>query len=111
MTQKQVFSKYSMKDSLVTQEQYIQRNTKRYLRDLIDFIQIPSISTEDKGINEAVEWLTAKMHALGIHEVQVHYTDRHPVVTGVISASKQDDSMHSSRLLVYGHYDVQHDAR
>ncbi|MDP0928548.1 dipeptidase [Paracoccus onubensis] len=73
------------------------------LTRLLDFLRIPSISTDPayrSDVRKAAEWLQGELQQLGF-EARVHDTAGHPMVTA-----------HSPRgnarsLLFYGHYDVQ----
>jgi acetylornithine deacetylase/succinyl-diaminopimelate desuccinylase-like protein len=84
---------------------YVDRNRHRLLEELKEFLRIPSISTlpEHKGdVQRAAEWVAAKLRAVGIENVEVLATKRHPLVYG--------DWMHAPgkpTVLCYGHYDVQ----
>jgi acetylornithine deacetylase/succinyl-diaminopimelate desuccinylase-like protein len=73
---------------------------------LIDWLRIPSISTDPafKGeVVRAAEWLANDMRRIGLENVAVLPTKGHPVVYG--------DWLHAGAdkptVLVYGHYDVQ----
>ena len=85
---------------------YAQENQARSLAELIDFLRIPSISTQPQRaaeVQKAGEWLAKAMKTAGIENVQVIATERHPLVYG--------DWLHAGpdkpTVLVYGHYDVQ----
>ena len=54
--------------------EFIQNQSAQYLQSLIDFIQIPSISTENQGIDEAVQWLTQTMRKNHLTDIKVHKT-------------------------------------
>ncbi len=77
----------------------------RFLEEYRAFLAIPSISTLSEHIPDmrrAAEWLTEQMRGMGIENVAVLPTARHPVVYG--------DWMHAPGkpvVLIYGHYDVQ----
>lgn len=73
------------------------------LERLLDFLRIPSISTDPAhrgDVRRAAEWLMAELTALGF-DAQIHDTPGHPMVT---ARSQQGDAR---PLLFYGHYDVQ----
>src|SRR6267378_8254677 len=79
--------------------------TDRLLRELTDFLRIPSISTlpaHDADCRRAAEWVAAELRRLGCREVSFLGSDTHPVVWGV-----GPDVPGAPTLLIYGHYDVQ----
>jgi acetylornithine deacetylase/succinyl-diaminopimelate desuccinylase-like protein len=76
------------------------------LRDLMDLVMIPSISTsaEHTGdIQKAAEWIADYLKKMGASSVQIMPTGGHPVVYGEMKADKGS----AQTVLVYGHYDVQ----
>ncbi len=86
--------------------QYAELNQTRHLAELIEFLRIPSVSTQpehQEDIAAAASWLARKMEAAGLEHVAVISTKRHPLVYG--------DWLHAGEdrptVLVYGHYDVQ----
>jgi acetylornithine deacetylase/succinyl-diaminopimelate desuccinylase-like protein len=84
---------------------YLAANRDRYLKELLEFLSIPSISSlkEYKAdVAKAGEWVAARLQAAGIENVQVLPTGGHPVVYG--------DWMHAPAkptVLIYGHFDTQ----
>lgn len=84
---------------------YLEANQDRYLKELLEFLSIPSISSlkEYKAdVAKAGEWVAARLQAAGIENVQVLPTGGHPVVYG--------DWMHAPdkpTVLIYGHFDTQ----
>src|SRR5438128_8921914 len=80
-------------------------DTDRLLRELSDFLRIPSISTSashNADCRAAAEWVAAELRRLGCDDVQFLASETHPVVWGV-----GPDVPGAPTLLVYGHYDVQ----
>ena len=80
-------------------------DTERQLRDLSEFLRIPSISTlpaHNADCRRAAEWVAAELRGLGCREVSFLGSDTHPVVWGV-----GPDVPGAPTLLIYGHYDVQ----
>ena len=80
-------------------------DTDRLLRELNDFLRIPSISTSpshDADCRAAAEWVAAELRRLGCDDVQFLASETHPVVWGV-----GPEVPGAPTLLVYGHYDVQ----
>jgi acetylornithine deacetylase/succinyl-diaminopimelate desuccinylase-like protein len=84
---------------------YLEENQDRYLKELLEFLSIPSISSlkaHKADVEKAAEWVAARLQAAGIENVQVLPTGGHPVVYG--------DWMHAPdkpTILVYGHFDTQ----
>jgi acetylornithine deacetylase/succinyl-diaminopimelate desuccinylase-like protein len=77
----------------------------RWLRELTEFLRIPSVSTlpaYDADCRRAAEWVARDLRRLGCRDVQFLGSDTHPVVWGVGPEVPSAPS-----LLIYGHYDVQ----
>ncbi len=84
---------------------YIITHKERFLQELIDFLRIPSVSTDPQyreDVREAAEWLASHMKHIGIENVSIHPTRGHPIVIG---EKIVDPALPT--VLVYGHYDVQ----
>lgn len=74
----------------------------RYVRELTEFLSIPSISSDPArapAMREAAEWVAARLAFAGGRVVE---TDGHPVVLGEWLGAEA-----APTILVYGHYDVQ----
>jgi acetylornithine deacetylase/succinyl-diaminopimelate desuccinylase-like protein len=74
----------------------------RYLRELTEFLRIPSVSSDPARLPEmrqAAEWVAAQ---LGFAQGRVVETEGHPVVLGEWLGVPG-----APTILVYGHYDVQ----
>jgi acetylornithine deacetylase/succinyl-diaminopimelate desuccinylase-like protein len=72
---------------------------------LIDFLRIPSVSTDPahrSDMGRAAEWLAARLRAAGAESVRIDPTPGHPVVY-----AESRPVPGAPTLLVYGHYDVQ----
>ncbi|MGD8739875.1 MAG: dipeptidase [Desulfobacterales bacterium] len=84
---------------------YLAANRDHYLKELLEFLSIPSISSlkaHKADVAKAGEWVAARLQAAGIENVQVLPTGGHPVVYG--------DWMHAPgkpTVLIYGHFDTQ----
>ena len=84
---------------------YLEANQDRYLKELLEFLSIPSVSSlkEHKAdVEKAAEWVVTRLQAAGIEKVQLLPTGGHPVVYG--------DWMHAPAkptVLIYGHFDTQ----
>src|SRR5829696_5660748 len=72
---------------------------------LQDFVRIPSVTGDPRSaadVARSADWLAAHLRKIGLENVSVHRTPRHPIVTA--------DWLHAPgrpTLLIYGHYDVQ----
>jgi acetylornithine deacetylase/succinyl-diaminopimelate desuccinylase-like protein len=85
---------------------FARNNQKHFLSEMNDFISIPSISTDPdhvKDIQKAAEYLAKKLKSIGIDNVKINPTKRHPIVTGEYLHA----GIEQPTILVYGHYDVQ----
>jgi acetylornithine deacetylase/succinyl-diaminopimelate desuccinylase-like protein len=78
---------------------------QQYLRDLIDFLRIPSISTDEGSageVNRAAAWVADRLKRAGMENVEILPTGIHSCVYG--------DWLHAPgtpTVLIYGHFDVQ----
>ena len=85
--------------------EFAQLKQQDYLNELIEFLKIPSVSTQPEhtqDVKTAASWVADKMKDAGLENVRVIETKRHPLVYG--------DWLHADgqpTVLVYGHYDVQ----
>lgn len=66
-----------------------------------EFFRIQSVSAQDKGIPEAVDYLTKTFEELGASEVKVYSEYRNPAVFASFKGNSD------KTLLFYNHYDVQ----
>ncbi len=86
-------------------EAYLAANADRRLASYLEFLRIPSISTQPEyaaSCRDAAEWIAGQFRAMGIEHVEVAETGGHPIVYG--------DWLHAPdapTILVYAHYDVQ----
>lgn len=91
-----------MKDALA----YAQQKQTTYLAELTEFLQIPSVSTDDAYTDDvrwAATWLAEKMRAAGLEHARLIETERHPLVYADWLHAGED----KPTVLIYGHYDVQ----
>ena len=95
-----------MSDARQKALEYARQNRERFLAYLKEIVAIPSVSMQDEhkdDIVHAAEWLAAHLTKLGMDQVQILPTGKHPVVFG--EWMKAGDS--APTVLIYGHYDVQ----
>ncbi|WP_028962808.1 dipeptidase [Sulfobacillus thermosulfidooxidans] len=84
---------------------YLQNHHEQYRKELIQFLQIPSISalsTHKEDVHRAATWLAHRLQAAGVPHVRIEETPGHPIVFGEVITDP-----HRPTVLVYGHYDVQ----
>jgi len=89
----------------MSNQSYIQENRDRFLDELMQWLRIPSISS-DPGSKEqmvrAAEYLKQRFLEQGVDKADIYPTAGHPIVY----AEKITDPSKPT-VLVYGHYDVQ----
>jgi acetylornithine deacetylase/succinyl-diaminopimelate desuccinylase-like protein len=76
-----------------------------YLRDLAEFVAIPSVSTDPahgSDVQRAAEWVAQRLRKAGPIEVERWETPHHPAVFG-----RWNGAPGAPTVLVYGHMDVQ----
>jgi len=85
---------------------FFESNYDLLMSELFDFLSIPSVSTapeHKENVQKAARFIADKLREIGMENVQVFPTARHPIVYA--------DYLHAgseqSTILIYGHYDVQ----
>lgn len=84
---------------------FVESNQDRYLRELKEFLAIPSVSTHKElagQVGRCAEWVAQHMRSIGLNNVQVFQTAGHPIVYG-----DWLNAPGKPTVLIYGHYDVQ----
>ena len=84
---------------------YVEANRDRYLKELFEFLEIPSISTTKEhaaDVQRCAEWVADHMRRVGMQNVQMFPTAGHPIVY-----SEWLGAPGKPTVLFYGHYDVQ----
>lgn len=84
---------------------YIQAHRSGHLKELGDFLAIPSVSTKSEhkpDIERCAQFVADMMHRAGMESVEVISTPGHPVVYGEWLKAPGKPT-----ILIYGHYDVQ----
>ena len=64
-------------------EAYLRERRDEHLRQLMDFLRIPSVSALSEhrsDVRRAAEWLAAEMRRIGLNRVEMMETGGHPVV-------------------------------
>jgi acetylornithine deacetylase/succinyl-diaminopimelate desuccinylase-like protein len=85
--------------------EYAQSNQDRFLRELEEYLSIPSISTDpdqSHEIERCANWLADHLREIGINKTEVHETDGHPIVYAEHVPQPEQPT-----ILIYAHYDVQ----
>ncbi len=84
---------------------YFAQHRDTHLKELNDFLRIPSISSlseHKQDMQVAASWLAAAMKRINLENISIDETGGHPVVYA--------DWLHAPgkpTILFYGHYDVQ----
>jgi acetylornithine deacetylase/succinyl-diaminopimelate desuccinylase-like protein len=84
---------------------YARENRERFIRDLIEIVAIPSVSTQTQrapDILRAAKWLQSRLTRLGF-QARLLPTEGPPAVY----AERKSTDASAPVLLLYGHYDVQ----
>jgi acetylornithine deacetylase/succinyl-diaminopimelate desuccinylase-like protein len=84
---------------------YAHANRARFLRELIAFVRFPSVSAQPQhagAVRTCAEWLAEHLRQIGMEQVAVAPTARHPVV-----CAEWRRAPGRPTVLIYGHYDVQ----
>ena len=85
--------------------EYAEKNKEKFLSSLKNILRIKSISTEPEhteDIRKTGEWVARQLSSLGMVNVKVFDTAKHPIVFGEWKISEEKPTV-----LIYGHYDVQ----
>ncbi len=85
--------------------EYIESHRDAHLKELFEFLRIPSISTQSEhkqDIERAAKWVAEKLRGSGMEKIEIVPTPMHPLVYG-----ESLDVPGKPTVLFYGHYDVQ----
>lgn len=86
--------------------QYIERQKKRYLKELTTFLKFPTISANPaykKDIVQCAKYLAEELRKIGLDYVEIFETGGNPIVYGCSRMGVEA----KPTVLFYGHYDVQ----
>ncbi|MBY0120559.1 dipeptidase [Bacillus sp. S/N-304-OC-R1] len=84
---------------------YLQTNREKHLKELFEFLTIPSISAlpdHKDDVQNAAKWTADALSNIGMENVKIYETKGHPVVYGEWLKAEGKPTV-----LIYGHYDVQ----
>ena len=105
MAQKKKVNAAQSKSSYASYEKYIDENNDAHLKEFMELIAIPSISsipTNKPDVEKAADWIVNKLKAIGMTTVTTLPTSGNPVVYG-----SWDKAPGKPTVLIYAHYDVQ----
>ncbi len=97
--------KEQAKSSLASYEKYIDTHNDAHLKEFLELISIPSISSipaHKPDVERAASWIVNKLKAIGMTTAQTLPTEGNPIVYG-----SWDKAPGKPTVLVYAHYDVQ----
>jgi len=83
---------------------FIENHRERFVRELAQFLTIPSVSTlseHEKDVLDAADWVLDQLKKGGFNG-KIYPTERHPILL-----ARSPEVSGAPVLLVYGHYDVQ----
>ncbi len=86
-------------------EEYLASNRSRFQDELLQFLSIPSVSSEPGNagdVERAAQWVAERLRAAGMEHIEIMPTGGHPVVYA--------DHLHAEgqpTVLLYGHFDTQ----
>ena len=86
-------------------KKYIQENQDKYIKQLIEFLKIPSISADPSytaDVKKAAVWVGDALKKAGCNNIEIIATPGHPIVY-----AEKILNVDFPTVLVYGHYDVQ----
>lgn len=88
-----------------TWEQYLEEHQARFMNEFMEFLRIPSISTDPASqgeVRRAAEWTANRLRQAGLEHVAIMETGGHPAVYADWLGAPGRPT-----LLIYGHFDVQ----
>ncbi|MBY0435264.1 MAG: M20/M25/M40 family metallo-hydrolase, partial [Cyclobacteriaceae bacterium] len=94
-----------VKTSVSSYEKYIDNTNEAHLKEFMELISIPSISSipaHNADVARAADWIVTKLKSIGIPTARVIQTDGQPIVFG-----SWDKAPGKPTVLIYAHYDVQ----
>ncbi len=82
-------------------DEYIEQNRERFLAEFGEFIAVPSVAADARGVDDMAELVAARLRKLGA-EVTIFPTLGSPVVYADLGPKDA-----ARTLMIYNHYDVQ----
>jgi acetylornithine deacetylase/succinyl-diaminopimelate desuccinylase-like protein len=80
---------------------YVDQNLNKFIARIQEFVRQPSISAENKGVQEAAKLLASYFEKIGCQNVEIVPTKGHPIVYAELNSKAK------TTLLVYMMYDTQ----
>lgn len=105
LAQKTKVKNGQVKSSQAAYEKYIDDNNDAHLKEFIELVSIPSISSipaNKPDVEKAAAWIVNKLKAIGMETAQTIPTDGGPMVYGSWNKAPGKPTV-----LIYAHYDVQ----
>ena len=105
LAQNKKVKKEPIKPSFTSYEKYIDENNDAHLKEFIELVSIPSISSipsNKQDVERAAAWIVNKLKSIGITTAQTIPTGGHPIVYG-----SWENAPGKPTVLIYAHYDVQ----
>lgn len=96
---------FAQKISIASYEKYIDENKDKHIKEFLELISIPSISSipsNKPDIEKTAAWIVNKLNKIGFSNAKQLATDGNPVVF-----ANWDKAVGKPTVLIYGHYDVQ----
>jgi acetylornithine deacetylase/succinyl-diaminopimelate desuccinylase-like protein len=93
------------KTVLLKYENYIDNNNDQHLKEFMELISIPSISSipaNKPDVTKAAKWIVTKLKSIGFSNAEKITTEGNPVVY-----ASWDKAPGKPTVLIYAHYDVQ----
>ena len=90
---------------MISINSYLLANKPKILKDLCQFLSIPSVSTQSEHKQDmfhCAHWLTRYLKSIGLSKTRIYQTKGHPVIYGEWQSQENKKT-----LIIYGHYDVQ----
>jgi acetylornithine deacetylase/succinyl-diaminopimelate desuccinylase-like protein len=84
---------------------YARKHRSRFVAELEEFVRFPSVSNQPQhagDVRKCASWLAAHLRRIGLEQVCVVPTNRHPIVFASWRHARGRPTV-----LLYGHYDVQ----
>lgn len=104
-TKSKISKREQVKSSLTSYEKYIDDNNDAHLKEFMELITIPSISSipaNKPDVDKAAAWIVNKLKAIGMTTAQTLPSDGNSYVYGC-----WDKAPGKPTVLIYAHYDVQ----
>lgn len=95
----------SNKQAMPVYEKYFEKNKDQHLKEFIDLVSIPSISSmpsHQADVKKAAEWIVKKLQSIGMSSAMEIPTAGNPIVFG-----SWDKAPGKPTVLIYAHYDIQ----